>query len=176
MVPERESRSKGMAARGRGRASAGRIRHAFLSVLARILSVPAWISLLALSQALATFVRGIFSPLSCLPALPRGGRLGAAALAALLVTASTAIPYAHAPRDMPMIVGHDACACTCTAPPLQALFSQLACYWQDGGADPFGRVLAAKGLGDTTAMTEFLLSSYSEQYLRRLIEAHAGAI
>lgn len=113
----------------------------------------------------------IFSRLPHMLKMSGRARLGAVGLAALLMTISTVMPYAHAPRDMPMIVAHDASACTTSV--LQALFSQLACHWQDDGTDPFDRVLAAKGINDMTGMTEYLVSTYSEHYLRQLIDTYA---
>ena len=148
-----------------------RIRNVLFTVLTCLLPPFPGIAQLELLWADVPAERGIFSHMPRMLWLPTRARIGAVCLAAFLIAILTTTPYAHAPRDMPMIVGHDAGACT--APVLEALYLQLACYWQGDGGDPFDRVLAAKEIGDMTAMTEFLVSTYSEAYLRQLVDAYA---
>ena len=148
-----------------------KIQNALFTMLACLLPPFPGIAQLALLWANVPPERRIFSHMPQMLWLPTGARIGAVCMAAFLITILATTPYAHAPRDMPMIVGHDAGACT--APLLQALYSQLACYRQGDDSDPFDRVLAAKGIGDMTAMTEFLVSTYSVAYLRQLVDAYA---
>ena len=120
-------------------------------------------ALLALS-----LVRGPLKPrrsplLRWVRMLPRWSKPWAVLLSALVITILTVTPYSHAPRDMPLIVGQDACGCS--APVLYSLSSHLSCHRQDGGIDPFDRILLAKGLGDVTAITEYILSYHSARHL-----------
>lgn len=106
--------------------------------------------------------------------LPRWSKPWAVLLSALVITILTVTPYSHAPRDMPMIVGQDACGCS--APVLYSLSSHLSCRQQDGGIDPFDRILLAKGLGDVTAITEYILSYHSARHLACQMRTYARAI
>ena len=105
--------------------------------------------------------------------LPRRSKFGAVALSALIIVGLTVTPYLHAPRDMPMIAWQGECGCAASV--IYGLVSHMSCYRQDGGIDPFGRILLAKSLGDATAMTEYVLSVHSAQYLACLIRDHARA-
>lgn len=134
----------------------------------------AGIALLVLS-----LVRGPLEPrrpplLQWVRMLPRWSKPWAVLLSALIITLLTVTPYSHAPRDMPMIVGQDACGCS--APVLYSLSSHLSCHLQDGGIDPFDRILLAKGLGDVTAITEYMLSDHSARHLACQMQTYARAI
>lgn len=131
------------------------------------------IALLALSLVRAPPWRRRPSLLQLVRMLPRRSKFGAVALSALIIVGLTVTPYLHAPRDMPMIAWQGECGCA--APVLYGLVSHMSCHRQDGGIDPFGRILLAKGLGDATAMTEYILAAHSARYLACLIRDHARA-
>ena len=131
------------------------------------------IALLALSLVRALLIRRRPSLLQLVSKLPRRSKPCAVLLAAFIIVGLTVTPYLHAPRDMPLIAWQGECGCA--APVLYGLVSHMSCHRQDGGIDPFGRILLAKGLGDATAMTEYILAAHSARYLACLIRDHARA-
>lgn len=133
----------------------------------------AGMALLALSLVRALPRRRRPSLLEMARNLPRRSKPWVVLLSAFIIVSLTVTPYLHAPHDMPLIAWQGECGCA--APVLYGLVSYLSCHQQDGGIDPFGRILLAKGLGDATAMTEYILAAHSARYLACLIRDHARA-